>query len=53
MKFGGSNVEATTGDTPVEPGISRGFTIPIGATHVAFITASATGTVYVTAGEGY
>jgi hypothetical protein len=53
MKFGDSSVTASTTDTPVEPGISRGFTKPGGVTHVAFITSSATGTVYVTAGEGY
>jgi sugar (pentulose or hexulose) kinase len=53
FKFGTSTVTAATTDTPVEPGISRGFTRKPTDTHVAVITASGTATVIFTSGVGF
>ncbi len=52
IKFGASDVEAAVTDIPIPPGFNRIFTIPPGTTHVAGITASSTGTVYLTCGDG-
>jgi len=49
-------VIATTGTAasgmPIAPGRETGFTLAGGQTHLAFITASGTATVYVTQGSG-
>jgi hypothetical protein len=56
---GGSTVNAVipvsggaTGAMPIAPGRETGFTLAGGQTHLAFITASGTATVYVTQGRG-
>lgn len=41
-----------TGAMPLCPGRETGFTLAGGQTHLAFITASGTATVYVTQGSG-
>ena len=52
IKFGDSTVTATTSDTPILGGSSRGFTPPPTATHMAAIMASGTANIYVTVGAG-
>jgi hypothetical protein len=45
-------VGGASGGAPIQPGTQVSHTIPNGHTHVAFITASGTATVYVTPGQG-
>ncbi|WP_421696945.1 hypothetical protein [Ancylobacter sp.] len=52
FKFGTSTVTAATTDTPLDIGVSRGFTRKTTDTHVAVITASGTATVTFTSGVG-
>jgi hypothetical protein len=51
IKFGDSTVTAATTDTPIAPGAVEMFAAD-GATYVAGITASGTGTLYATPGMG-
>lgn len=55
IAFGDSSVAATASSIPIPPGASipvEKFSVPFGATHVACILASGTGTVYFTSGFG-
>lgn len=52
IAFGGSAVTATTSGMPVAPSGPECFTLPFGATHVAAIYGTGTGTVYFTSGFG-
>ena len=52
VQFGGSTVEATTANMPLPAGAVEIFEIGGGATHIAAITASGTGTLYATTGRG-
>lgn len=51
IKFGDSGVVAAATDTPILPGTSQIFTVPMSATHFAVFSAAAT-LVYVTSGIG-
>lgn len=54
VRFGDSTVTATTAaGALVHGGQVRGFTVPVGATHVAAITASGTATVNIVPGSGF
>ena len=53
INFGGSTVEATTSaGLPILAGTAQTFTLGASQTHVAGITASGSGTIYFTPGEG-
>lgn len=52
VAFGGSGVVATANDLPIFNGNPEIFTVPSGATHVAAIQATGTGTIYITSGYG-
>ena len=52
VEFGATGVEATTAKMPILPGTVEIFNVGAMATHVAGITASGTGTLYITPGEG-
>ncbi len=52
IKFGTSSVTAAVTDLPIGPGATEAFEINPSPTHVACITASGSGTVYFTEGEG-
>jgi hypothetical protein len=58
FEFGGSSVTAivpsgaTLGGTPLNGGTTQLFSVPIGATYIAAITASGTATLYITPAEG-
>ena len=52
VQFGDSTVAATTAKMPVPAGAIETFQIGRATTHVAGITASGTGTLYVTPGMG-
>ena len=52
IKIGSSTVAAAVTDFPLLPGAIMAFSIGPDQTHIAGITASSTGTVYVTPGMG-
>lgn len=53
IAFGASAVAATTAvGIPIAPGGPENFTLPFGATHVAAIYGTGSGTVYFTSGFG-
>ena len=55
INFGDAAVTATASHIPIPPGASipvEKFSVPFGATHVACILASGSGTVYFTSGFG-
>ncbi len=57
FRAGGSDVVATTGDTPLPAGAIEVFDLTSSAgrngfTHIAAITPSSTATLYVTCGQG-
>lgn len=53
IKFGDATVAAVAAtDTPILPGTVQMFTVPVGATNVAAITATSTQTLYFTTGHG-
>lgn len=54
VQFGDATVTATANAGSLVPGGQlRGFTVPIGATHIAAVTASGTATVTVENGVGF
>lgn len=55
IKFGTSIAVAAVvaDDTPVLPGTVQVFTVPVGTTYAAAITAASTGILYFTPGNGY
>jgi hypothetical protein len=52
IAFGDSTVTATVNHIPVAPSGPEVFTVPFGATHVAAIYGTGTGTIYLTSGFG-
>lgn len=52
IKFGTSGITAATTDMPIGAGATEVFEINSSHTHVAAITASGSGTIYFTEGEG-
>lgn len=52
VEFGASGIEAATSNMPILPGSVEIFKVGASLTHVAGITASGTGTLYITPGEG-
>lgn len=51
IKFDQATVTAAVTDTPILPGTSQVFTVPLDASHVAAIGTAST-TLYFTVGEG-
>lgn len=52
VRFGDSTVTAATTAMDILPGSAEVFRVPTGATHLAAIVASGTGTLKITAGSG-
>ena len=52
IEFGDSTVTATTGSLPIGPKATEPFECPQRASHVAAITASGSGNIYFTEGQG-